>query len=143
LPKKSFAKSTLPSGVRGRFCRSSVETRNSSPAPSASEAVMMGVWIHRNPFSWKKRWIAWANVFLTRVIAPITLVRGRRCATSRRNSMVWGLGWIGYVSGSSTQPMTFSSVACISKGWPFAGEGTMVPVASTAQPAVSLWTSEA
>jgi hypothetical protein len=31
----------------------------------------------------------------TRVTAPITLVRGRRCATSRRNSIVCGLGWIG------------------------------------------------
>ena len=36
-PKKSCAKSTLPSGVRGRFIRSSVDTRNSSPAPSASD----------------------------------------------------------------------------------------------------------
>ena len=29
------------------------------------------------------------------VAAPITLVRGRRCATSRRNSSVCGFGWIG------------------------------------------------
>ena len=84
-----------------------------------------------------------ASVWRTRVVAPITLVRGRRCATSRRNSIVCGLGWIGYVSGSSTQPTTRISVACISKGWPFAGEGTIVPVASTEQPAVSFCTSEA
>ena len=36
-----------------------------------------------------------ASVCRTRVAAPITLVRGRRCATSRRNSMVCGFGWIG------------------------------------------------
>jgi hypothetical protein len=89
----------------------------------------------------KKRWIAWASVWRTRVAAPITLVRGRRCATSRRNSSVCGLGWMGYVSGSSTQPTTVTALACISKGWPLAGEGTMVPVASTAQPAVSFCTS--
>ncbi len=29
------------------------------------------------------------------VIAPNTFVRGRRCATSRRNSIECGLGWIG------------------------------------------------
>ena len=34
-----------PSGVRGRLARSSVLTRNISPAPSASLVVMMGVWI--------------------------------------------------------------------------------------------------
>ena len=34
-----------PSGVRGRLARSSVETRNISPAPSASRAVTIGVWI--------------------------------------------------------------------------------------------------
>ena len=45
LPKKSWLKSTAPSGVRGRFAMSSVETRNSSPAPSASLAVRIGVWI--------------------------------------------------------------------------------------------------
>ena len=33
--------------------------------------------------------------------------------------------------------------ACISNGWPFAGDGTTVPVASTAQPAVSRVTSSA
>ena len=58
LPKKSCAKSILPSGVRGRFARSSVETRNIAPAPSASDAVMIGVWTQKKPCSWKKRWIA-------------------------------------------------------------------------------------
>ena len=32
---------------RGSRARSRVLTRNSSPAPSVSEAVMIGVWIHR------------------------------------------------------------------------------------------------
>ena len=32
-----------PAGVRGRFSRSRVETRNISPAPSASDPVMIGV----------------------------------------------------------------------------------------------------
>ena len=83
------------------------------------------------------------QVCRTRVAAAITLVRGRKCATSRRNSMVCGLGWIGYVSGSSTQPITRMALACSSNGWPLAGDGTMVPVASRAQPGVSFWTSSA
>ena len=41
-----------PSGVRGRFAMSSVETRNISPAPSQSLAVMIGVWIQKKPRSW-------------------------------------------------------------------------------------------
>jgi hypothetical protein len=31
---------------------SSVETRNISPAPSQSLAVMIGVWIQKKPRSW-------------------------------------------------------------------------------------------
>jgi hypothetical protein len=45
------------------------------------------------------------------------------------------------VSGSSTQPITRSVLACISKGCPLAGDGTIIPVASTAQPADSFKTS--
>ena len=56
---------------------------------------MIGVLTQTKPFSWKKRWIACAMVWRTRVTAPMTLVRGRRCATSRRNSKLCGLGWIG------------------------------------------------
>ncbi len=66
-----------------------------APAPSASDEVMIGVLTQKNPFSSKKRWIAFASVWRTRVAAAITFVRGRRCATSRRNSSVCGLGWIG------------------------------------------------
>ena len=44
LPKKSWEKSTSPSSVMGGFLGSSVVTRNISPAPSQSLAVMMGVW---------------------------------------------------------------------------------------------------
>src|SRR5215470_20043187 len=48
-PKKSCAKSTLPSGVRGRFARSRLDTRNNAPALSASEPVMIGVLTQKNP----------------------------------------------------------------------------------------------
>jgi hypothetical protein len=53
LPKKSWVKSMAPSEVRGRFARSSVDTRNISPAPSASDAVIIGVWIQAKPCSSK------------------------------------------------------------------------------------------
>ena len=56
---------------------------------------MIGVLTQKKSRSWKKRWIACATVCRTRAAAAITLVRGRRCATSRRNSSVCGLGWIG------------------------------------------------
>ncbi len=56
---------------------------------------MIGVFTQTKPCSSKKRWIACAIVWRTRVTAPMTLVRGRRCATSRRNSSVCGFGWIG------------------------------------------------
>ena len=56
---------------------------------------MIGVLTQKKPFWSKNRWIAFASVCRTRVAAAITLVRGRRCATSRRNSSVCGLGWIG------------------------------------------------
>ena len=68
---------------------------------------MIGVWIQKNPRSWKKRCTAWLSVLRTRVTAPKVLVRGRRCATSRRYSNVWCFGEIGYVSGSSTQSHDF------------------------------------
>ena len=37
---------------------SSVVTRNISPAPSQSEAVMMGVFTYTKPRSWKNLWRA-------------------------------------------------------------------------------------
>ncbi len=40
-----FREIDLPRGVLGRFARSSVETLNIAPAPSASLAVTIGVWI--------------------------------------------------------------------------------------------------
>ena len=39
------------------------------------------------------------------------------------------------------QPITRIALACISKGCPFAGDGTIIPVAATAQPAVRCNTS--
>ena len=56
---------------------------------------MIGVLTQKKPFAWKNRWIECAIVWRTRVSAPMTLVRGRRWATSRRNSSVCGFGWIG------------------------------------------------
>ena len=45
LPKKSLDQSTPPPAARGGLTMSSVDTRNISPAPSQSLAVMIGVWI--------------------------------------------------------------------------------------------------
>ena len=43
LAKKSCLKSTAPSSVRGTLLKSNVVTWNISPAPSASDPVMIGV----------------------------------------------------------------------------------------------------
>ena len=94
-PKKSSAKSTAPCSVLGRLWMSSVLTRNMSPAPSASLAVTIGVLTQKNPFLVKKSWIANAAAWRMRATAPNVLVRGRRCACSRRNSRLCCLGWIG------------------------------------------------
>ena len=92
LPKKSLSKSHLPSGVRGRFSRSSVVTRKSCPAPSQSLAVMIGVWTYRKPRCWKNSWMAAQTALRTRATAPNVLVRIRRWACVRRNSLVCRLG---------------------------------------------------
>lgn len=41
-----------------------VVTQNCSPAPSQSDAVIIGVEIQINPFSWKNLWVAYAKAFL-------------------------------------------------------------------------------
>ncbi len=66
--------------------RSSVVTPNIAPAPSASEAVMIGVCTYRKPRSWKNLWIANDSAFRTRNTAPNVFERPRRCAISRKNS---------------------------------------------------------
>ena len=53
-----LAKSMCPCSSRGRLARSSVETRNIAPAPSASLVVMIGVCTQMKPRSWKYRWTA-------------------------------------------------------------------------------------
>jgi hypothetical protein len=63
-----------------------VEIWNISPAPSQSEEVMMGVWMWRNPSSWKNWCVARAKAELIRVIAPKVLVLGRRWPIVRKNS---------------------------------------------------------
>ena len=95
MPKKSLLKSIFPASVFGRLAKSRVDTRNIWPAPSASAAVMIGVLTQKKPSSWKKRWIAWAAWWRTRVTAPKVLVRGRRWACSRRYSSECSLGWSG------------------------------------------------
>ncbi len=88
LPKKSWLQSTSPDSVRGGLSTSRVVTRNISPAPSASLAVMMGVVTYTKPRSWKKRWMAKAATERTRNTARKRLVRLRRCWWVRRNSRV-------------------------------------------------------
>ena len=53
LPKKSLLSSTFPSSPRGRSLRSRVVTLNISPAPSASDPVMIGVCTYTKSLSWK------------------------------------------------------------------------------------------
>ena len=60
--------------MRGTLFKSSVETLNIWPAPSQSFAVMIGVWIQLNPFSWKKLCVAMERQFLTLVTAPNVFV---------------------------------------------------------------------
>ena len=135
-PKKSWEKSTSPPGVFGTFTRSRVETRNISPAPSASLVVRMGVCTQKKPLRSKKRCTAIASVCRTRATAPKVFVRGRRCAMPRRNSIECCLGWMGYVSGSSTHPATSIDVARTSTGCGRSGVGTSSPRTTTEQPAV-------
>ncbi len=70
-------------------------------------------------------------------MAPRVFVRGRRCATSRRYSNELFFGWIGYVSGSSTQPTTSTDSAWISTACPCPWLAVNVPVAVTEHPDVS------
>ena len=85
----------LALGVRGRFARSRVETRNKAPAPSASDAVMIGVLTQKNPFSSKKRWIAFARLCLnTRRGADHIGARPQMRDLAQEFS-VRGFGWIG------------------------------------------------
>ncbi len=53
LPKKSSWKFTSPFSFLGGSSADNVVTRNISPAPSASLAVMIGVWRYKNPLSLK------------------------------------------------------------------------------------------
>ena len=81
LAEEVGEKSTAPWSSRGRLARSSVETRNIAPAPSASLVVMIGVWTQKKPCSWKYRCTAIDRQSRTRATAPNVLVRGRRWAT--------------------------------------------------------------
>ena len=74
--------------------------------------------------------------------------RSRWCAAADarpRAGTPWCAAWAGSDRCRDRRPSRSprSALACISNGWPLAGDGTIVPVASTAQPAVSLSTSSA
>jgi hypothetical protein len=95
LAEEVLAKSTSPSVVRGGFI--SVQGRDAEQLAGALGVAGGddGRVDPVEPFSWKKRWVAWARQLRTRVTAPKVLVRGRRWATSRRYSKLWRLGCTG------------------------------------------------
>jgi hypothetical protein len=79
LAAKEILRAIFPSGYVAGW-RGPGSTPGTMPrAPSASEAVMIGVLTQKNPFSSKKRWIACAKLCDTRVAALITLVRPQMC----------------------------------------------------------------
>ena len=80
FPKKSWEKSTFPLSSLGKLFKSNEFTLNISPAPSASLAVIRGVFTYTNPFSWKNLCIAYASALLTRNTALNVLLLGRKCA---------------------------------------------------------------
>lgn len=59
-----------------------------SPAPSQSEAVMIGDCKYRNPSSWKNLCVAKASADRTLDTADIVFVRALKCAIVLRNSMI-------------------------------------------------------
>jgi len=59
-----------------------------SPAPSASLVPMMGVWTYKNPFCWKKRWVASASAFLTLATADMVFVLALKWSWDLKNSNV-------------------------------------------------------
>ncbi len=85
----------------------------------------MGVCTYKNPRSLKNKCVACANAARTRATAPIVLVRGRKCATPRRNSRVCRFFCSGYVEASHV-PSTLSSVAWISTWGVGCGRGVRV-----------------
>ena len=88
LPKKSFEKSTLPSGSLGGSEGSSVVTLNISPAPSQSDPVISGVCTYTKSLSWKNLCIAYAIRERTLKTAENVLVLARRCVIVRKYSIV-------------------------------------------------------
>mmetsp|Transcript_70593 Transcript_70593/g.169125 ORF Transcript_70593/g.169125 Transcript_70593/m.169125 type:complete len:266 (-) Transcript_70593:72-869(-) len=104
----------------------SVVTWNSSPAPSQSEVVMIGVCTCLNPRSWKKEWIEYASLLRTRRTARWVLERARRCGSVRRNSSGNRPLASGYCSGG-VAPSRRTLEALISTAWPLPGLSTIVP----------------
>ena len=90
--------------------KSNEVTLNISPAPSASEDVIIGVWIFTNPLSLRNLWIEKITACLILNIALKVFVLGLRWATSLKNSKLCFFGWIGYFP-TSDSPNKTSSVA--------------------------------
>ena len=107
-------------GSRGRAC----ETRNISPAPSASEAVMIGVFTQKKPSSWKKRWMAMASVWRTRRRGA-DHVGARRAGAPPRAGTPSCAAWAGSDRCRDRPPSRRprSRSACISNGWPLRWRG--------------------
>lgn len=84
----SFAFSVVPTAVLAGAAAAEA-TPNSSPAPSQSLEVRIGVLTRANPCSSKNLCTAWLRLLLSRSIAALCCVRGRMWQMSRRNSLVW------------------------------------------------------
>ncbi len=105
---------------------------------------MIGVLTQKKPFSSKKRWIAFASVWRTRVAAAdhVGARPQMRDLAQELERVRLRLDRIGVGVVDPADHLDRASPASRTAG-PLAGDGTMVPVASTAQPAVSLRTSSA
>ena len=111
-------------------------TRNISPAPSASLAVMTGAWRQMKPRFWKYSWTMKNMALRTRNTAPKVLERTRRWEISRRNSKPWRFFCSGKSGAAVCTAVTTS--ACISTACPLPWDSTMVPETITLEPVV-MW----
>ena len=138
FPKKSKSKFTSPKSSLGRFSSGKVVTLKSSPAPSASLEVIIGVCKLKNPFSLKNSCTANDAVCLILITAEKVFVRMRKCAFSRKNSRECRLGCIGYKSEEQS-PKISSSFTSISIDCPWPLLSTILPVSDIQLPVVILF----
>ena len=141
FPKKSLLKSTLPFSFFGTFSRFIVVTWNISPAPSASDSVIRGVFRYTKPLSLKNLCMAKAIAWRILSTAPKVFVRRRICATVRRYSREVSFFWSGNLIGSHS-PSTSMLLAWISTACPLPTDSTRVPETLMLAPVVILASSE-